>query len=214
MYNPIKSRIRHSFFAYNAYLFLRYRWLWIDWLLDGKPVPPPHLVKQKCVRQYGRRFNLSVLVETGTYRGEMVRALRSAFREIYTIELGQTLYAEAQRVFAPFPHIHVLQGDSTQVLRDVLSRIEEPCLFWLDAHYSGKGTALADCETPVWGELDCILGHAVKSHVILIDDARCFDGNNGYPSLAEIKTCVNERRPDQICEVRDDIIRIHPPAAQ
>jgi hypothetical protein len=104
----------------------------------------------------------------------------------------------------------VLQGDSTQVLREVLSRIEEPCLFWLDAHYSGKGTALADCETPVWGELS----HAVKSHVILIDDARCFDGENGYPSLAEIKTCVNERRPDQICEVRDDIIRIHPPSVQ
>ena len=212
MYHQIKSQIRRSFFAYNAYLFLRYRWLWIDWLRQGKPVPPPHLVKQRCVLQYGRRFNLRVLVETGTYRGEMVHALRAAFREIYTIELGQELYAEAQRMFAPFPHIHVLQGDSTKVLRDVLSRIEEPCLFWLDAHYSGKGTALADRETPVLGELDCIFSHAVKGHVILIDDARCFNGNNDYPPLAEIKAYVNERRPDQLCEVHNDIIRIYPPS--
>jgi hypothetical protein len=212
MYNQIKSQIRRSFFAYNAYLFLRYRWLWIDWLRQGKPVPPPQLVKQRCVLQYGRRFNLRVLVETGTFRGDMVRALRSAFREIYTIELGQELYAEAQRVFAPFPHIHVLPGDSTKVLRDVLSRIEEPCLFWLDAHYSGKGTAWADHETPVWGELDCIFSHAVKGHVILIDDARCFDGKNDYPPLAEIKAYVNERRPDQMCEVHNDIIRIYPPS--
>jgi hypothetical protein len=126
--------------------------------------------------------------------------------------LGQELYAEAQRVFAPFPHIHVLQGDSPKVLRDVLSRIEEPCLFWLDAHYSGKGTALADRETPVLGELDCIFSHAVKGHVILIDDARCFNGKNDYPPLAEIKAYVNERRPDQVCEVHNDIIRIYPPA--
>jgi hypothetical protein len=82
-------------------------------------------------------------------------------------------------------------------------------LFWLDAHYSGEGTALADSETPVLSELDCIFSHAVKGHVILIDDARCFDGKGDYPSLPEIKTYVSERRPDLICEVRDDIIRIY-----
>jgi len=139
-----------------------------------------------------------------------VWAVRSAFHEIYTIEFGEDLAADAKQLFMPFPHIHVLQGDSAKVLSDVLGRIQEPCLFWLDAHYSGEGTALDDCETPVLGELDCIFSYVVKSHVILIDDARCFDGKGDYPALAEITTIVNERRPDWVCEVRDDIIRIHP----
>jgi len=209
MYQQFKSQIKRSFIAYNAYLYFRYRLSWIDWLRHGKPVPTPHLVKQRCVLGYGRRFNLPVLVETGTYRGEMVRAVRSAFREIYTIELGDDLAADARRLFAPFPHIHVLQGDSAKVLPDVLGRIQSPCLFWLDAHYSGGATALADSETPVLSELDCIFSHAVKSHVILIDDARRFDGKGDYPAFDKIKTLVNECRLGWVCEVRDDIIRIH-----
>ena len=86
----------------------------------------------------------------------MVRAVHSAFREIYTIEVGQTLCAEAQRLFAPFPHIHVLQGDSAIMLHLVLDRLRVPCLFWLDAHYSGGDTVRANQETPVLTELDHI----------------------------------------------------------
>jgi hypothetical protein len=210
MYQWIKEWAKRSFFIYEAYLFLRQCLFWLDWIRRGRPVPPPHIVKQWCVLEYGRKFNLPVLVETGTFQGEMVRAVRSAFREIYTIELGQTLCAEAQRVFGPFPHIHVLQGDSAKVLRDVLSRIEEPCLFWLDAHYSGEGTTIGDRETPVLDELDIIFSHTISNHVILIDDARRFDDQSAYPALAKLEASVNERRPGWICKVQDDIIRIHP----
>lgn len=210
MYQQFKSRIKRSFFVYNAYLYFRYRLSWIDWLRHGKPVPTPHLVKQRCVLEYRRKFNLSTLIETGTYLGEMVRAVQSTFHKIYTIELGDALAAEANLLFTPFPHIHVLQGDSAKVLRDVLGQIQEPCLFWLDAHYSGGITALANSETPILSELDCIFSHAVKNHIILIDDARCFDGKGDYPTLAEVKTLVNVHRPGWVCEVYNDIIRINP----
>jgi hypothetical protein len=210
MYQQIKKKIHDSFYIYNVYLFLRNRIFWVNWLRLGKPVPPPHFVKQRCVIEYGKRFDLPTLVETGTFRGDMVRAVRSKFREIYTIEIGQTLSTEAERLFAPFPHIHVMHGDSARVLPNVLFRIKAPCLFWLDAHYSGEGTSIGDQETPVLTELEIIFQEHVNN-VILIDDARCFDGKNAYPAIDKIEACVLEHHPEWICEVRDDIIRIHPP---
>lgn len=211
IYQQIKNQLRRSFLAYDAYLFLRQFVFWLDWIRRGRPVPPPHIVKQWCVLEYGRKFNLLVLVETGTYQGEMVRTVRSDFREIYTIELSDTLYAKASQLFASFPHIHVMQGDSAKALGNVLTQVQEPCLFWLDAHYSGEGTALGDQETPLLAELDCIFDHMVRNHVILIDDARCFDGRGTYPALAEIEALVRKHRPAWVCKVQDDIIRIHLP---
>jgi hypothetical protein len=210
MDTSFRSRLKRSFLLYGAYLFVRDRfWVW-KWRRRGSPVPPPPLVKQRCVVAHGRRRGLKVLVETGTYRGDMVRATRSAFREIYSIELSDTLHARARGLFAAFPHIHLMQGDSATALPEVLKRVHEPCLFWLDAHYSGGETAKALYETPVLVELAHIFAHPVKEHVILVDDARCFTGQNDYPSLAQVEACVKQHRSGWICEVRDDIICIHP----
>jgi hypothetical protein len=45
--------------------------------------------------------------------------------------------------------------------------------------------------------------------VILIDDARCFTGENDYPTLDELKSFVAERKPNHKFSVEHDIIRIH-----
>lgn len=196
---------------YDAYLLIMNHWLLATWERKGCPMPPPPLIKQRCVLEYQKRFKLDILIETGTYRGDMVRATRSAFREIYSIELGIDLYQRAQRLFARFPHIHLLHGDSSMRLRDLSALLNRQALFWLDAHYSGRGTALGDYETPIMAELDCIFAHPIKSHVILIDDARCFDGRHDYPTLEGLKSHVSNRSPESSFIVADDIIRITPP---
>lgn len=211
MYSALKERVKRSASIYDAYLFVRTRIRWIDWSRRGRPIPPPHFVKQRCVLTYRKRFGLDVLIETGTFRGEMVRAVRSAFKEIYSIELDDELYQDARHLFSVFPHIHVLRGDSAKVLGNLLGHIRRPCLFWLDAHYSGGGTALGKSETPIVDELSHILAHAVNNHVILIDDARLFDGQSNYPSLMALKQFVIEHRPNWSISVVDDVIRITPP---
>lgn len=211
MYNALKERVKRSASIYDAYLFVRTRIRWIDYVRRGRPVPPPHFVKQRCVLSNRKRFGLDVLIETGTHRGEMVWCVRSAFKEIYSIELDDELYQGARRLFAAFPHIFFLQGDSATVLGDLLEHIRQPCLFWLDAHYSGVGTARGVRETPILAELSHIFGHAINGHVILIDDARCFDGRSDYPSLSALKQYVLEHRPGWSFSVADDIIRITPP---
>ncbi|MCG2740183.1 MAG: hypothetical protein L6300_08080, partial [Syntrophaceae bacterium] len=79
----------------------------------------------------------------------------------------------------------------------------------LDSHYSGGETAKGKQETPIRRELLHIFSHPIAGHVILIDDAHCFDGTRDYPSLGELKNIILAARPSWVFEVRDDIIRSH-----
>lgn len=58
-------------------------------------------------------------------------------------------------------------------------------------------------------ELKSIFSHKIKEHVILIDDARCFTGQEDYPTIRALKEFVMKNRPDYLFEVKDDIFRIH-----
>ena len=175
------------------------------WEKQGRPSPPPHIIKEELIRDYARTFNTAVLIETGTYLGDMVHAMKKSFTRIISFELDQTLAAQAQHRFANDNHIQIVQGDSGRLLAEHLKNINEPCLFWLDGHYSGGITAKGTLETPIKNELTAILSHLVDGHVILIDDARCFTGENDYPTLDELKSLVGERK----FSVEHDVIRIH-----
>lgn len=142
--------------------------------------------------------------------GDTVYAVKDTFNKIYSIELDEKLSIIAGKI-AKYPHIELFHGDSGDLLSKIINNIAEPCLFWLDAHYSGGITAKACRETPIIKELCCILSHAVKNHCILIGDARCFNGQNGYPSIEGLKEYTLTTRPEGIFEVKDDIIRINFP---
>jgi hypothetical protein len=179
------------------------------WIAMGRPPRPPQVVKSQVVRDNARKFSTAIMIETGTYRGDMVEACRKSFRHIYSIELSEELYESARQRFSSLDRVTILQGDSAQVLPGLLARIGEPCLFWLDAHYSGGVTAQGRVLTPIFDELERILAHPVPGHVILIDDACDFVGTEGYPTIAELRVFVHTHRPGWVFEVRDDIIRIH-----
>jgi hypothetical protein len=91
----------------------------------------------------------------------------------------------------------------------VKSQLAAPALFWLDGHNIGGLTAQGDCDTPVSAELTAILTSPCKTHVILIDDARCYDGSNGYPHLYDLLKTVREQSSYRV-EVSIDIIRLTP----
>ena len=108
----------------NLFLQMRcYRELW-QWKWNGRPIPVPHLIKQRIITEYARQFQLDTLVETGTFLGEMVYAMRNKFRRIYSIELDSVFASRAQSIFASQPHITILQGDSSILLSQILSEIK------------------------------------------------------------------------------------------
>jgi hypothetical protein len=181
-----------------------------QWERDGRPVPPPGGYKRRVLRRFATEYALNTMIETGTLTAEMDLALKDHFKRIITIELSSELHAAAHKRLARYPHIECLQGDSSIVLPRVLADIHEPCLFWLDAHYSSGPTARGDIDTPISAELNAVLNHEVRNHVVLIDDARHFDGTHDYPRVAELKESVAQTRPDLLFAVEDDIIRITP----
>jgi hypothetical protein len=180
------------------------------WRRDGKPVPAPHIVKQRYIHALTPVFGLKVMVETGTNTGSTVKALENHFDEIYSIEIYPPLAQAAKIRFASNPAIHIIEGDSASVLPSILQKVSEPILFWLDGHYSGQGTGRSDVDTPVLAELEHILALRPRGKdVILIDDARCFVGANGYPHLRDFLASIEQQfgvRP----HVADDIIFILP----
>ncbi|MFC1567282.1 hypothetical protein ACFL3R_00410 [Thermodesulfobacteriota bacterium] len=180
-----------------------------QWRRLRKPIPTPHLVKQMAVKTYAAEYETDVFIETGTYLGEMVCAVKYSFIKIYSIELGSELYKRAEKKFSKHKHIAIYNGDSSIVLPEILKRINEPCLFWLDAHYSAGITDKGEKETPIMKELESIFSHPIEGHVILIDDARCFTGQNDYPALEELKELIINRYPNYVFTVKDDIIRAH-----
>lgn len=198
---------------YNVVTDRRHKKELHKWLDDGRPHPPPHLFKQSVVKEYAKRFALHTFIETGTYLGFMVISTKDTFRCIYSIELDEALYRRAARKFSGSHHINILHGDSGETISTLLDSLSEPCLFWLDAHYSSGAafkTAKGEVITPIVSELKHILSHPkIKDHVILIDDAREFTGLNDYPTVPEITEVVHKMMPDFILELRDDIIRIH-----
>jgi hypothetical protein len=180
--------------------------------LHGSPIPPPHAVKVYWLRRFQKRYRTEVFVETGTYYGASVDAMLHSCRQIYTIELDPELWAQAQRRFSDYPHVHVIHGDSGQVLMALLPKLTARSLFWLDGHFSGAGTARTpNRDTPIQDELAAIGSHHRKDHVILIDDARLFDGSNGYPHVETLRHLLSEINPDYTVRIVDDMIQAYPP---
>lgn len=171
---------------------------------------PPHRVKRDMVAGLADRYKTPILVETGTFMGDMVYAMKDKFETIYSIELSAELHQKALQRFSGLPHIQLLQGDSGKQIDTILPKINKPTLFWLDGHYSGGFTAKADINTPIIEELRKVLTQPYLNHVILIDDARCFNGTDDYPSVKEIFLLVQSLQPNLKFNIENDCIQLTP----
>jgi len=179
------------------------------WQLRGRPIRSPHLLKQRTVRDYAQRYRLRVLVETGTYYGEMVAAMKRRFAEIYSVEFDSALAVRAAKKFSRSPHVHILEGDSQRVVPELLKSLQEPALFWLDAGYYGWAGLQGDKQR-LTNELEAILKDSRYQHVILMDDARGLNGQNGAPTVAELTQGIEKQFPGRSVDVQYDILRITP----
>jgi hypothetical protein len=180
-----------------------------EWEQKGRPAPPPHIVKQNIIKEYQQKYHTSILVETGTYMGDMVAAMCNSFNQIFSIELSEKLHRKAVKKFSTYSHIHLLQGDSGKQLNEIVKQLNEPALFWLDGHYSGGITAMGDKECPVPEELATILTSNYK-HVILIDDARLFNGTHDYPTIEQVENILQSYGAKYNLDNQDDVLRLTP----
>lgn len=137
----------------------------------------------------------------------MLEAVQYNFDTLYSIEIVDFIHELAKNRFKNNPKIKLLLGDSSTKLPELVAQLKEPALFWLDGHFSGGDTGFGETGCPIYAEIDTIFNSPYQ-HVLLIDDARCFIGEVGYPPLEEFKQTILRKKLNASFEVKDDIIRI------
>lgn len=135
---------------------------------------------------------ISNFVETGTYIGDGVSwALteeEKSFDTITSVEYAKGLADTAKQMFAKNEKVSIIHGNSPDILSQIVPKIKEPTLFFLDAHEGGgygvEWDPLNPC--PLLNETSIILDHFydLDQVVIVIDDERMLHGKcPGYPHI-------------------------------
>lgn len=162
--------------------------------------------KRQRIAAFSAQFD--TFVETGTYLGHTAEAMSSFFKKVYTIEIHEGLFKDAEDRLTRQQNIRCFLGNSAQILPAIVDEIKGPAIFWLDAHYSGPKTGrtqIADC--PIKQELEAIFESDCKEHLILIDDARLFVGKKSYPRIGDLWKFVRKNSSYSMT-IREDIIRL------
>lgn len=206
--HPIRSLLK-QLPVYAAFKQLGHHPDYWWWKLRGEPRRIPHLLKQRTVLEYAQAFGLTTLVETGTYYGEMVAAVERRFQRIYSIELDPRLANLARKRFQNNPRVEIIEGDSQTAVPMLLQRLNQRCLWWLDAGYCGWVGRIGNSNR-LSTELTAILDDRIPDHVILMDDADGVNGQGGSPTLEELVASIHANYPDRQVEVASNIIRITP----
>jgi FkbM family methyltransferase len=208
----VKSVVKKSFIGKG--------WKWLEKVKQDfmhRLQVPSYKRKRAILERYRKDYNLKVLVETGTFLGDTVEFFKKKFDRVYSIELSEELYTDAKKRFEKDENVTILRGDSGEVLQRIVPSINAPALFWLDGHYSYEfyvgdryiKTALGDKITPVVKELSILLNNK-HQHLVLVDDARLFNGCDDYPEIREISEMVDRSPHRYKMSVQEDIIRIIP----
>ncbi len=131
MFNFVKTLIKKTS-LYQILLYLKF--LVVE---RNNPLSPSaNASKRIFIRNIAKKTYISVFIETGTYLGDTINAVKDLFDEIYSIELDTKLADRAKKIFKKYSKIHIIEGDSGKILPKLLEKINKPALFWLDAHWS------------------------------------------------------------------------------
>ena len=131
-----------------------------------------------------RKYMNPVFIETGSYTGNgILEAINANFSDIYSIELSDKYYDLCCDKFKNYKNVHIIKGDSSLVLFNLIDNIDQNITFWLDGHCSEGDTAKGIHYTPLIQELEQIKKHRINKHTIIIDDMRLWleeDINIGF----------------------------------
>jgi hypothetical protein len=127
---------------------------------------------------------VTTFLETGTFHGGGVtRALSEGYRKVISIEIHEPLYCDNLSRFSSQiddGNVSLHLGDSGHIIGDIVSSIDEPILFWFDAHDQTMNDAgVGDCKCPIVKELKSIMSSRSAAmrrlDILVIDDMRLIE---------------------------------------
>lgn len=162
-----------SLVSKRDYYSIRRKYLW-----------PEDEYKRTLLQRLQRIYKYAYFVETGTYEGGTAMALQRQFEHIWTIELDDMLFMKARERLNPYHNITCMNGDSRDILPGLVASLDKSAILFLDAHFSGPGTAQGETLSPLLVELQAIRNIASGRHgdIVVIDDiSDCSAAENDVP---------------------------------
>lgn len=198
MIKLLKDKLRYTY-LYNVWNRNYNNRKYNEWIISKDIMQMPSIVKEKDIIELAVENNIKVFIETGTFRGSKLYYLKDIFRDLYSIELNDKFYNYCVNKFKRYKNIHLFHGNSKDVLKELLKNIYEKSIFFLDAHYCGYETS-GRKSNPILQELEIIQSHKINNHIIIIDDADCYQGLNEYtkkeyfPTIKELSECCKGKK--------------------
>lgn len=173
-------------------------------------------------RRLVRVGNITVAVETGTFHASGTHTLHGIVPRVFSVEVSEKLHRRAVKRYGDRAGLTFVLGSSPDVLPALVDPLDEPVLFWLDAHggmlaggrdadelYDPPG---AEGQCPLIAELEAIRHFRwADRSCILIDDARAFLGplphhrRQDWPPFVEVLDLLRADS-DRYVTVLDDVI--------
>jgi hypothetical protein len=142
------------------------------------------IAKRMLILKLSREKNIKTLVETGTYLGLSTKFFAKQFLKVISVELNPDLYNFNVKYLKSFDNLNLFLGDSSNILEDIINSDISESTFYLDAHASGGITSMGENPSPIKRELEILSNFSyLEKSIVIIDDARAFDGTNSYPHL-------------------------------
>jgi hypothetical protein len=154
------------------------------------------------VKRYSKEFNY--FIESGTLYGDTIDLMKPYFTNIHSIEINTRLFLDALKKYKTDVNIFIWNGDSPDIIPQILKLVKTSAVFWLDGHASGPlpGGRYGGC--PLVHELLAIKEHNIKTHTIFIDDIRLFGcAEWDYVSKQSVLDVLFEINPNYTIEYLD-----------
>jgi len=128
------------------------------------------------IKNQGKPYDsINNFVETGTYKADTAIIASKNFKNVYTIEISESLYIDSilRASNEGISNIVFLLGDSLEQLNNTIPDVLDGCVFFIDAHISGSDSSWNNINrVPLMEELDIILSYKIGPSVFIFDDLR------------------------------------------
>lgn len=134
------------------------------------------------------KYSSDVFIETGTNMAHGVRtALHCNFKKIISIEIDAEKQEKNKINLSKEiadGTLDLITGDVLDHFPKVLTTLSKRATFFFDAHWDFGVLGKTVCSLEF--ELDQLINHPIKNHIILIDDRRCFtEGHHWGGKISE-----------------------------
>ena len=130
------------------------------------------------------------LIETGTHLGATTFCLEPYFDNVFIIEFSTNFFFNTKNKYTG-NKINFILGDSSIVFQALLPRINDKCIFFLDAHWCGDHQK-ASKDVPLEEEITHINNLFKNDAIIIIDDFRLFGLDQSSGKLYEDWSKINK----------------------